>query len=221
MRRLTYLSIVMTTLLLPPPSGADVCQSLGSRPQFGSDSVIENDYFDRYNIENIHGSYYIGATRTETLDLAVLIAVFDDFANWSDISPAYKSIEVRPLTTTLLLTGIRFRPSFSPFTSKFTNRIEVSNEEHIYRQCWRQLDEADEDVIEPYQNEPLENRGSWQVQRIDSQRVRIDYYSVIKPPIPLPAWLYRFVVRNSYVDTFERIIAKANEIQRGPRATKP
>jgi hypothetical protein len=83
----------------------------------------------------------------------------------------------------------------------------------IYKQCWQQLAEDDERVLEQFESAPKVNRGYWQLENLGDQRSKLTYHSIIRPPLPVPLWLYKFTVENSYVDTFKKIINRAKADQ--------
>lgn len=108
-----------------------------------------------------------------------------------------------------LLTGIEFRPWFSPFVSRFTTEVQKIYEYREYRQCWLQLAPDDPGVLESFENAPSVNRGFWWLIDRGDGFVDMHYFSVIRPPLSLPDWLYKLIVKNSYQDVFEAMIKEA------------
>ena len=142
-----------------------------------------------------------------------LVEVLQDINSYPSFMLAYKAIKTRQVTDSELLTSILFDPPLSPFTSRFTNEVEIISDFNNYQQCWRQLPQDDSRVEEKYHNAPIINKGYWQLESLGKSGTKISYHGAIKPPIPLPLIVYRFLVQNSYEESFNRILKKADQVE--------
>lgn len=196
-------------LLSPINAFADICKRVIGAFYFAEESPVKNPFFDKYLIGKKHGVYYVYASKTTEINFSHLVSVLQEFNRYPDFMLGYKSVKTRQMTDTTLLTSILFSPPLSPFTSQFTNEVEILSGLNHYQQCWRQLPEDDSRIEEKHRNAPIVNSGYWALEKLRNNGTRISYHSAIKPPIPLPLFAYKFFVRNSYVETFERIFEEA------------
>lgn len=122
----------------------------------------------------------------------------------------YGAIKVVEESESEYLTSVHFVAPLPivHFESVFTNEVEIQSDVSVYKQCWQQLPEDDERVLEEFEGAPKVNRGYWLVENLGNHRAKLTYHSIIRPPLPLPLWLYKFVVKNSYVATFKKIIKR-------------
>ena len=203
------IATVVAILLFSVPaiSSASICDDNEALLKLSDDNRVNHDYFDDYYISRHKGVYQIVSRKRLKLDYSTLVRVMDRHENYPEFMPGYRSIKVHRNPNGQVLTAIRFRTTFSPFTSRFTNEVEMVHNEDEYQQCWRQLDEKDELVIEEYAKAPKINQGFWRVIRLDSDVVEIAYFSMIKPPVSIPSLLYRQIVKGSYHDVFERTLS--------------
>lgn len=119
--------------------------------------------------------------------------------------PGYVRIKVRRPADGIIYTAIRFKPKFSFFESRFTNEVEIQRSPAGYQQCWRQLDAKDPRVLEEHRKAPLVNRGYWRITPLAGNELELRYFSTIQPPIPLPGFIYKHIVGNSYREVFEKL----------------
>lgn len=198
--------------MLPAIAGADLCDENRELISFGQDDRVESEFFDAYYIARHGDIYHIHARKQVELDFVILYQVMDMQQDHAEFMPGYERVEVIAHPDDVSLTAIRFRPSFSPFTSRFTTHVESRIGERDYRQCWRQLDAADSRVIESHKRAPNINQGYWRFVELDGGRVDMQYYSMIDPPVPIPEFLYKRIARGSYQEVFEQIIARTRKL---------
>ena len=206
--RISIAAVVAILLFcVPAISSASICDDSEALLKLSDDNRVNHKYFDDYSVSRHKGVYQIFSRKRLKLDYSTLVRVMDRHENYPEFMPGYRSIKVHRNPNGQVLTAIRFRTTFSPFTSRFTNEVEMVHNEDEYQQCWRQLDEKDELVIEEYAKAPKINQGFWRVIRLDSDVVEIAYFSMIKPPVSIPSLLYRQIVKGSYHDVFERTLS--------------
>ena len=201
-------AIAILLFSVPAISSAAICDDNEALLKLSDDNRVSHDYFDDYYISRHKGVYQIFSRKRLQLDFSKLVRVMDRHEDYPEFMPGYRSIKVHRNPNGQVLTAIRFRTTFSPFTSRFTNRVEMVHNEDEYQQCWRQLDEKDELVIEEFAKAPKVNQGFWRVVRLESDLVEITYFSMIKPPVSIPSLLYRQIVKGSYQDVFERLVER-------------
>lgn len=201
-------AITILLFSVPAISSAAICDDNEALLKLSDDNRVSHDYFDDYYISRHKGVYQIFSRKRLQLDFSKLVRVMDRHEDYPEFMPGYRSIKVHRNPNGQVLTAIRFRTKFSPFTSRFTNRVEMVHNEDEYQQCWRQLDEKDELVIEEFAKAPKINQGFWRVVRLDSNLVEITYFSMIKPPVSIPSLLYRQIVKGSYQDVFESLVER-------------
>ena len=197
--------------LLPLIAKAEICAEIEALKNFSANDRIKSDYFDEYSVSRKAGVYHVYSRKQKRLEFSNLVAVMARFEDYPRFMPGYKGIQVKQGTKGEVLTAIRFRPAFSPFTSQFTNRVEIVDIDNEYKQCWSQLDEKDEQVIEDFKSAPLTNKGIWRFIKKKPGVVEIHYFSVIEPPLSIPGWLYRKIIKNSYEEVFKAIISTAQK----------
>jgi len=206
------ISIAAATAILlfsvPVISSAAICDDNEALLKLSDDNRVRHDYFDDYYISRHKGVYRIFSRKRLKLDFSTLVRVMDRHEDYPAFMPGYRQIKVHRNPNGQVLTAIRFRSTFSPFTSRFTNRVEMEHNEVEYQQCWHQLDENDELVIEEFAKAPKINQGFWRVVGLDNDLVEITYFSMIKPPVSIPGFLYKRIVKGSYQEVFERLIER-------------
>lgn len=202
---------VTILLIFPHSSTAGICKSVASEFYFAKEQSVKHSFFDAYFISKKYGSYYIYAVKTVPENYTKLIKVLRDFSSYPKFMLGYRAIKVKKITSNKLLTSIIFKPPLSPFDSKFTNEVEIISSEKYYQQCWLQLQENDPRISIPFEYAPKRNEGYWSLENLSNNNSKLSYHSIIKPPIPLPLIAYRFFAKNSYVDTFQRIINRSKE----------
>ncbi len=211
--RLDAASIVLlVACALPVAASAGLCDENQALIDVGDDDRVASDYFDDYFIARHGDIYHIHARKRIELDFLTLYQVMDMQQHHAEFMPGYKHVEVVANPGDESLTAIRFRASFSPFTSRFTTRVESRVGERDYRQCWRQLDAADSRVIEAHKMAPKINQGYWRIVVLEDGRVDMQYYSMIDPPVAIPEFLYKRIARGSYREVFEHIIERARKL---------
>ena len=67
-------------------------------------------------------------------------------------------------------------------------------------------------MIEDYKRAPLVNKGFWWLMKKDNEEIEISYFSMIQPPLPIPAWLYKQIVKDSYEEVFRKLILRTMQI---------
>jgi len=211
-----YLAPLLTALILLSPNNAlaEICLDIIDQFYFAEKSSIESSYFDKYLIGKKNSIYYIHAVKTTETDFNNLVEVFKDMDQYPKFMLGYKGIKVRHTSDAIKLTRILFDPPKSPFISQFTNEVEIVSEHSYYLQCWNQLDENDSRVEDKNKNAPVVNKGYWRLHNLNNEGTRISYHIVIEPPISLPLFLYRMLVKNTYVNTFDRILKRAEYLNK-------
>lgn len=208
-RLLTGLTIVLSLSF----AFGQVCQKNKEGMDFSQKNMIKNKFFDQFFIEKRLDCYLIHASIISNANYFNLTEVLVDFEKYSEFMPGYKSIKIKKITPARLLACIHFRASFSPFLSVFTNEIEIDSDSSLYKQCWKQLKPNDTLIIKPFKNAPIHNSGSWEIIRLENGKTKTSYFSVIQPPVPIPSWLYRYIVKKSYVNVFKALFKRAKEIK--------
>lgn len=196
---------------VPFPVFAGICSHVESLKNFAEADKVESSYFDEYFIKEEEGVFYIRSKKRAQLAFPSLEQVMNALERYPEFMPGYKAIKVKRKPNGIILTAIRFRAPFSPFESRFTNQVEIKNHVGLYEQCWQQLEEDDPRVVESYKSAPLVNKGYWRLEKRQNNEVDISYMSVIRPPVPIPAWLYTFVVKSTYSEIFEKIVNRAEQ----------
>jgi len=201
-------SLLLAALCATPCSAAaisGVCQRVEADDAFTLADRVKSDYFDDYYIRNRDGAYYIRATKRLSLTFTRAAKVLSGLERYAQFMPGYSRIRVVRNPDGAIYTAIRFQADFSFFESSFTNRVEILQSPAGYRQCWWQLQAHDPAVIEEFRRAPKVNHGYWRVAPAAGGGVVLRYFSVIKPPIPIPGFFYRYVVSNSYREVFEHL----------------
>ncbi len=199
-------------LLLSSAGVAGLCSEVGSLNRFNNLDRITSDFFDEYFIRKSNGRYFVYADKMASVDFASATKVMNHLESHPSFIPGYQSIKVLRGPDREILTGIRFRAAFSPFSSSFTNQVEIIDEQDRYKQCWEQLAAEDMRVIEDQKNAPKVNVGYWWLDKISESSVEIRYFSVVQPPLAIPAWLYTRIVKGSYEELFDRIIKRIKQV---------
>ena len=199
-------------LLSPAKSLAGICQGVSEKFYYAEKVAIKSSYFEKYLLGKKKGIYYIYAIKTTKTNFLKLVQVFKNMDKYPEFMPGYKEINVRKITETKLLTSILFDPPRFPIISRFTNEVEVISDISNYQQCWRQLADGDSLLEEKNKNAPLINNGFWKLKDLGQNGTRISYHLAIKPPISLPLFLYRMLVKNTYEKTFSRILKRADSL---------
>ena len=195
-----------------PEVDAGLCQEVASRYSFIEADRQPSRYFNDYFIKQLNGVYYIFARKQVRLDYDIATRVMNDLESHPSFIPGYQSIEVVRQRSGEMLTAIRFRAAFSPLTSRFTNRVEILQTQDGYQQCWKQLQADDPRLLETPVHAPGVNLGYWRFDRQSGSMVDIQYFSMLQPPLPLPAWLYSRIVAGQYEGLFDRIIEHILEV---------
>lgn len=185
-----------------------VCQRVEAEDSFAATDRVNSGYFDDYYIRSRRGIYFIRAVKHLSLTFSRAVKVLSKFEQYPQFMPGYKGIRVRRAADGVIYTAIRFRPDFSFFESRFTNRVEIAQFSAGYRQCWWQLQAKDPAAMEEFRAAPKVNHGYWRVTHTANGEVELRYFSAIDPPIPLPGFLYRHVVTNSYQEVFEHLVGR-------------
>lgn len=180
------------------------CQQLKQKPKFDTESKVESDYFNEYYIEKNEDLFTIYAVKEVNVRYDKLIQLMNDFEKLPDFMPGYREIDIK--AGNQIFAGIDFRPDFSPFLSQFTNEVTIYEDSVFYIQTWQQLNEDDAHVIVHNSNAPKLNNGYWQLLLLGNGKVKIEYYMFIKPPVDIPFWLYKWIVKNVYEEVFEAVI---------------
>ena len=188
---------------------AGLCEDNQALLDYADDDRVASDYFDAYFIARHGKVYHIHARKRVELDFATLLRVMETHEEHPDFMPGYRWIEVVRNPDGETLTALRFRSTFSPFTSRFTTLVETSAIDREYQQCWRQLEPDDPRVIEEFSNAPRVNQGIWRFVILDDGTVEMNYFSLIRPPVSIPSWLYKNIVKGTYQEVFEKIILRA------------
>jgi hypothetical protein len=191
---------------------AGVCNEVQTLFQAAESDRVDNDFFDSYYIARKKGVYKVYVSKRVELELVSIAAVMNNLEVFDKFMPGYKDILVRRNPDGEILTAIEFSPSFSPFDSRFTNEVEISESATEYQQCWRQLDSKDNRVTEEFENAPDTNSGFWYIVKISDRSVEITYFSAIKPPVRIPGIVYKWILRNSYKGAFEALIRRAANV---------
>ena len=175
-------------------------------------SNVKNKYFDKYCIIKLGDTYHIYAIKEVTIIYEYLVDLMNDFERLDDFMPGYKEIELTGQNSDQIITGIDFKPKFSPVSSLFTNEVEVYSDSSLYIQCWKQLAQEDPRTTHHNKNAPIQNEGFWKFKALENEMVGMEYYLKIQPHTKIPAWLYRLVAKNSYKNVFKAVIQTAMEI---------
>ncbi|MDJ0807413.1 MAG: hypothetical protein QNJ78_11320 [Gammaproteobacteria bacterium] len=192
---------------------AGLCAKIEPLFTFETADRLPSPYFDEYYIRQSDHVFYIAASKVVELDFSNATLVMNDLESHPSFIPGYQSIRVIADANEELLTGIHFHAAFSPFSSRFTNRVEIINEQAHYRQCWEQLDAEDGRVIAAYKNAPMINRGYWLFERQSEDLVGIHYFSMLQPPLMIPTWLYTRMLGSGYIGLFEQVIARIRQVR--------
>lgn len=204
--------LTIAILLKPVNTLADICQEVADQFYFAEKSSVETSYFEKYLLGKKKDVYYIHAIKTTKTEFNKLVQLFQDLDSYPEFMLGYKDIKVRHLSETDKLTSIKFDPPLSPFTSQFTNEVQAIIEQDSYQQCWRQLAENDKRLEEKNNNAPILNKGYWRLNNLGKEGTRISYHIAIEPPISMPLFLYRMIVKDSYEEIFDRIIKRADSL---------
>ena len=197
----------------PSIAYAGLCDDNLAQMSISSDDRVTSDYFDDYFISQ-HGSvYHIFSNKQVQLNFTTLVQVMEAPEHYPEFMPGYRGIKIVGNPDGELLTAISFRTGFTPFTSHFTTLVETTSSDSEYQQCWRQLDENDTRVIEEFSMAPKTNQGFWRFKKTASGEIEMSYFSMIKPPVPIPGFLYKRIVKSSYKDVFEQIIRRTRSRQ--------
>ncbi|MEN8177743.1 MAG: hypothetical protein ABFS39_03905 [Pseudomonadota bacterium] len=199
-------------LLVSPGCIAGVCTGIEAKNSLTNNDRASSSYFDEYLVRERHDVYFVYASKQVLLDLALARKVMSDLESHPNFIPGYQSIQVITGPDNEILTGLRFRAPFSPFSSRLTNQVEINDEQDRYKQCWEQLEADDSRVLEPHKNAPNINMGYWWFVRLSESSVKIHYFSIVRPPLAIPTWLYTRIVKGSYEDLFERIIERTRQM---------
>ncbi len=191
---------------------AGLCSKVDTANSFNTSDRVTSDFFDEYFVQERDDRYYIYANKMARLDFASATNVMSNLKSHPSFIPGYQSIKVMHGPDKEILTGIRFRADFSPFSSRFTNEVEIIDQQDHYKQCWEQLEAGDLRVIEDLKNAPKVNMGYWWFEKISESRVEMHYFSVVKPPLAIPSWLYTNIVKGSYEELFDRIIRRIRQV---------
>lgn len=199
--------------MLPAITFASLCNDNHALMQVAEEDRVSSDYFDAYFISMHRGVYHIQAKKQVALDFTTLKEVMEAHEDHPEFMPGYRRVKVVRNSDGELLTGLKFRTSFSPFTSHFTTVVETTDSNQEYQQCWRQLEEDDPRVIEEYSMAPKTNQGLWSLRKLEDGIVEVNYFSMIKPPVPIPSFLYKRIVKDSYRDVFKQIIRRTRSLK--------
>jgi ribosome-associated toxin RatA of RatAB toxin-antitoxin module len=190
-----------------------LCSDSLAQINLSNDDRVISDYFDDYLISRHGGVYHIFSNKQVQLNFTKLVQVMEAPEHYPKFMPGYRGIKIVRTTEGELLTAISFRTEFTPFTSRFTTLVETTSSDREYQQCWRQLDENDPRVIEEFSMAPKTNQGFWQFRKMASGMIEMNYFSMIKPPVPIPAFLYKRIVESSFKDVFKHIIQRTRAKQ--------
>jgi hypothetical protein len=207
-RREFLRAAALCVALLPTAAFCGVCEKVEVDDSFAASDHLKSAYFDDYYIRSEGGVYYIRATKRLTVTMSRATKVLSALESYAQFMPGYKGIRMKRSPDGAIYTAIRFRPDFSFFESRFTNEVEIARLPASYRQCWWQLLQKDPRVMEEYRSPPKLNHGYWRVTPIADGAVELRYFSAIEPPIPIPGFIYRYVVTNSYQEVFEHLVAR-------------
>lgn len=194
---------------LPLAGMARICSEVEALKDFSESDQLRSGYFDEYFIKKQQRVFHIHFRKRIQLDFSAIKHVLNGLEDYPEFMPGYKAIKVKRNSDGEILTGIRFRPSFSFFVSRFTNQVEISDGTEVYKQCWQQLEENDKRVIEEHKSAPVVNKGYWRLEKKEDDEIEISYFSVIQPPLPIPAWLYRRIVKGSYEEVCRKVVMRA------------
>ena len=206
----SVLSICALCLVLPAASIAGICDENQALMDFSEQDRVQSEYFAAYYITRKKKVYYIYANRRVFVPLQRLVEVMDAFTDYPEFMPGYRDIKIATGDEDELLTAIKFRADFSPFTSHFTTQVESHRDATEYKQCWQQLKPDDTRVIEEYRSAPRVNQGFWWLTEAGDGMVEMNYFSVIRPPVSIPGWLYESIVKGTYAEVFDAIIHRAH-----------
>ena len=197
---------------LPLAGMARICSEVEALKDFSESDQVKSDYFDEFFIKKQERVFRIHLIKRMQLDFSTIKHVLSGLEDFPQFMPGYKAIKVKRNSDGEILTGIRFRPSFSPFMSRFTNQVEISDGTKVYKQCWQQLEENDKRVIEQHKSAPVVNKGYWRLEKKENEEIEISYFSVIQPPFPIPAWLYRRIVKGSYEEVYQKLVTRVTQL---------
>ena len=207
---LLTLGLVIATWASATPAG--ICDDVQVLFQASESDRVDSDFFDAYHVTRKKGVYKIYAKKRVDLKISSIIAVMNNLEAFDKFMPGYKDILVRKNPNGEILTTIEFSPSFSPVDSLFTNEVEIEELATWYQQCWRQLDSKDKRVTEKFDNAPETNSGFWNITKTGDGYVEITYFSAIQPPVRIPGFLYKWILKNSYQDAFQALIKRTADI---------
>ncbi len=120
---------------LPLAGMARICSEVEALKDFSESEQVKSGYFDEYFIKKQEGVFHIHFRKRMQLDFSTIKHVLSGLENFPLFMPGYKAIKVKRNSDDEILTGIRFRPAFSPFVSRFT-KVEISDGTEVYKQCW-------------------------------------------------------------------------------------
>ncbi len=211
---LQYLIILFNVVVFinPVNSLANICKNATDNFYYPEKSVIKSSYFEKYLLGKKSGIYYIHAIKTTSIDFLKLVDVLENMEKYSEFMTGYESVNVQQTGSNKFLTRIDFISPFFNISSRFTNEVEIIKYPHSYQQCWNQLADDDSRITGKNKNSPLVNYGFWELQNRGIEGTRISYHLAIKPPISMPLFIYKMLVKRTYVRTFDRILKRADSL---------
>ncbi len=210
---------LLTIIFFPAFANAGICTGVESSDVFTEHHRQNNDYFNIFLIRKENKIYYVRAIKLVRISFLPVVDVLNNLDEHSKFMPGYRATKVIRKNDGRVYTGIKFQADFSFFESHFTNEIEVNQTDDRYQQCWLQLDANHQEVIEKYKAAPLENSGYWLATRQGDNLVEIRYFAVIRPPVKLPLFLYRYIVKKSYQQLFESLLLRLKKQSLLPAGT--
>lgn len=199
---------ILALILWSSTGIAGICQSVEPNEEFRGSHRENSEFFDEYFVRDDDGTYRILAILKLRASMEQVVAIMNDLESFDEFMPGYRRIRVIRDEHGAIYTAIRFRPDFSFFESRFTNEVEVQHRSQDYRQCWSQLSDGDSRVVEEHAKAPKVNQGYWRVTPISAKQIELRYFSTIKPPIALPAFISEYVLKVSYREVFESIVGR-------------
>jgi hypothetical protein len=200
---------MLVLVLLPGYVVGGLCSDVERMAGFTEEHLVTHDYFDKYYVNSQRGEYFVLAVKYLETGFKPLVQVLRDFKQHAEFLPGYREIKVSDIDENSAVTGIRVKPDFSFWESRFSTLVELETTGSSHLQCWRQLDEEDPRVIEAFNFAPSINHGYWRVSTDKDKGMVMRYFTAIKPPIAIPGFVYRSMIKKSYREVFESIIGRA------------
>lgn len=194
--------------LTPAPAAptARVCAQVEALESFTPQDRAASAYFDRYLIRRREGALHVRFTKRLPLDVGATAQALRRLEDYPRFMSGYERVEVAPGPHGELLAAVRWRPAHSFFVSAFTQEVEVSDGAQGLRLCWRQLEHDDARALGERRRAPRVNQGYWRLERRAGGVVEINHFHAVEPQLPIPAWLYREIVEDSYEETCRRLV---------------